>query len=1119
MDSNSAKRRKLDCSIDSHSLGEIGSKNFATTNNQSHENTAPEFSEANSRKPLPHTRKENLEHTNGSKVCSIFTLQADELLAEVEPNYEKEFDGVNDVLHRLKGLIENIEARQPLSVNEANLSLEKEHKIRIPYSDPKPDQNAAYKLAYEKPLRINIVGSYPTKIMVKSKSTPSIDLIVVMPDSIFQSKDFLNYRYFYKRAYYLACISAGLSSSPFVQEFDLRFEYFHGNDLHPVLVVSNKKLVSENSNKYPEIRILPAVSSTAFNALKLRPNKNAIRSSKNNTGDLIPTPFYNASLRSDCNYEPYLKIIHVSEKKSQAFCHACMLGRIWLSQRGFNSTIPGGGFGNFEWAALTSLLLKGGGPKSQPVLSHKYTSNQMFKALLQFLSANDFAKKPFMYHTDEIILRNSHKPIFFDGPREQNILYKMTPWSYNLLQEEVRLTLESLSDETFDNFDSTFIIKSSQHLLRFDSTFTISQPNKDSKVEYSDHLTKSRKYCYHLFDILRQGLTDRIKMINIHEPTPVGWSITTPGPNTNNSPATVSVTFDAKNIDRLVDHGPQAEDKAQAASFRRFWGEKSELRRFKDGSILETLVWSPGSTQSIFENVLSFILGRHCGLETVNSLKFLGNGLEKLLPKSVTDLKPFEPIREAFRLFETQVRGLEGLPLQIKQISGIDPRLRYTSFEIPAFNHVALMMNPVEVLIEFEGSGRWPDNILAIQRSKVAFLLKISTLLENDDSCINARLGIENEFQKVHNCAFLDVTYESGASFRLRIYVDREITLLQQLLKDESLDQFSREDALSGLSNIKRNFIQLLLHSQSIHKLCTRFPLLSATIRLVKHWFNCHMLLGHLREEVVEMIVTHIFLRPYPWRSPSSVMTAFFRTMLYLSRWDWRSTPLIIDYSGEMGSDVVDSIKNRLEAWRKIDPGLNRCVLFVASNHDSTGMTFSDQGPSKMIAARMTSLARSAYKLIREKSYDLDPASLFSSSIADYDFVIHLSSTFANGHLNAESRNFSKFKNVRVQSNSNLANVGYQAIQLYLNELERIYTNHIIFFYGDSSSVITGLWNPTSLLPRSFKVNLSYSSCISEKSGFGKDQIVINKNSILAEIARLGGDMVSKISLKDLPDK
>jgi U3 small nucleolar RNA-associated protein 22 len=75
--------------------------------------------------------------------------------------------------------------------------------------------------------------------MVKSDSPLSVDMLVVMPASIFQEKDYLNYRYFYKRAYYLACIAAGLQQSS-QEEFSLTFEYLHGNDLHPILIVKLK---------------------------------------------------------------------------------------------------------------------------------------------------------------------------------------------------------------------------------------------------------------------------------------------------------------------------------------------------------------------------------------------------------------------------------------------------------------------------------------------------------------------------------------------------------------------------------------------------------------------------------------------------------------------------------------------------------------------------------------------------------------------------------------------------------------------------------------------------------------------------------------------------------------
>jgi len=75
--------------------------------------------------------------------------------------------------------------------------------------------------------------------MVKSDSTLSVDMIVLMPAAIFQEKDYLNYRYFYKRAYYLACLAAGLQQSG-QEDFSVAFEYLHGNDLHPILVLRPK---------------------------------------------------------------------------------------------------------------------------------------------------------------------------------------------------------------------------------------------------------------------------------------------------------------------------------------------------------------------------------------------------------------------------------------------------------------------------------------------------------------------------------------------------------------------------------------------------------------------------------------------------------------------------------------------------------------------------------------------------------------------------------------------------------------------------------------------------------------------------------------------------------------
>jgi U3 small nucleolar RNA-associated protein 22 len=506
---------------------------------------------------------------------------------------------------------------------------------------------------------------------------------------------------------------------------------------------------------------------------------------------------------------------------------------------------------------------------------------------------------------------------------------------------------------------------------------------------------------------------------------------------------------------------------------------------------------------------------RHFGIDVGRSMTFIGEAFERLLPASNSSAKPFEYLEEAFNAFKKDIRDLESLPLELRQLSAISALLRKSSVQSPSFSPQQPLKDPAEVLIQFEGSGRWPDDVVAIQRTKIAFLLKIGNLLEASDESTTTRLGLENEDQTLQNCAFLDIIYQSGATFRLRIHNDREQTLLERQIKDKSGDHHRREDAVSALSTYKRSFVQLPLHTQSMATHCTRFPFLSPTLRLVKIWFNSHMLSGHISDELIELLVVRTFLQPYPWQAPSSVMSGLLRTLLFISMWDWRHFPLIVDFTGTMTSKEVASINTSLEAWRNIDPGMNRTVLFAASNHDMSGTAFTDSGPVKVVAARMTALARSACKLAKDQGLDLDPKSLFTTSTNDYDFVIHLKWRFTDDHRGKRPPPQSRFKNLEVQSETNLDLIGYQPAQLFLGELEKLYTSSIVFFHNTTTdSIIAGLWNPQTA-SRPFKANVAYATKPAggvniEEEG---ELVEIDKSAILSEIARIGGDLVSQIEV------
>lgn len=628
-----------------------------------------------------------------------------------------------------------------------------------------------------------------------------------------------------------------------------------------------------------------------------------------------------------------------------------------------------------------------------------------------------------------------------------------------------------------------------------------------------DSTDRDTRFCQKLFDVLTTGLGDRVKLIHPQIVKDPAWPVTMSNPSINSDRVVVvGIFLNAEQSGRTVDHGPQAEDKNAAAAFRAFWGEKAELRRFKDGSIQESLVWSSAnSSHNVLDRIVTYILLRHMGQETAEGTSFVGNVFQNLLPESTSSnpIAMYQPVMKAFETLEQDIRSLEGLPLQIRQISAASPQLRYASYEAPDLGSFGYRVQPASVYVQFEGSSRWPDDYPAIQRTKIAFLLKIGELLEESTSGLVARLGLENEEQRLLNQAFIDLIYPAGVTFRLRIHHERELSILERSLRDKSNDFGKREEIAFAISLYKRDFVQRPLHTQAVRTLSTRFPLLSPSIRIMKKWRDSQLLSLHISDELVEILTIRTFVQPDPWQAPESIMTGFLRTLAFISKWDWQSEPLILDFGHELSTEEVTGISLRYKAWRKIDPGMNRMVVFAASNLDPDGITWTEQGPSKVVAAHFTNLARAACKLVKEQALNMEPSALFVMSTAEYDFIIHLNPKFVSNRFGDDPQRI--FKNLQIQSSWNTSLVGFDYIRLYLEEISSLYSKNILFFHGvNGGSCIGGLWNPQTGL-RDWTVNMTYSTLLTLQPGDADPKIVINKVATLHDIARLGGDMVSRI--------
>lgn len=960
--------------------------------------------------------------------------------------------------------------------------------------------------------------------MVKTQTRFTVDMIVQMPKSIFQDKDYQNMRYFYRRAYYIAYIAAHIRKD-LAAEMEFTFEYLNENRLLPVLVLRPKATSEKHNGKNFKkdaaqlgyfIRLIPCAPEALFSASKLVPSANSNKSGE--ADDKKSTPFYNSTLKAEGTFVSYLRVLTRAKNECAAFPHACILGRTWLQQRGFGSDISQGGFGHFEWAVMVALLLQTGGRNGTAALSTSLSGPEIFKAAIQFLNDTDFNKKAIMLgpNAGKDGIKEAG-PVMYDPSTMLNLLFKMTLWSASLLQMHAKSTADLLADEAAEKFEPTFIVRTNILSQVYDAVFQI-KSRDITKSASPDRRGAVWDFCSETYKVLKKAYGNRAQLVHIQKPPSKPWSLGASIPAEADT-LLVGVIFDFTHMSRRLDKGPSAEEQKESAKFCQFWGDKSELRRFNDGNIVETIEWNGTLPFQICEEITQYILGRHLKL-TKEEIKFYGRDFSSIVSFSHVDKLAFDSARKAFQTFERDVRNLEELPLQIRQLAPVSSAARYSSIYTPMIGAYKGSVEPIEVNMMFEASSKWPENLVAIQEAKIEFLLDIDRRLTTAHENITTYLGRENREVGTTNLTYLDVLYDNGAAFRVRIHTDLEEQLMERQAKNNTLEHYVRDEAQESLHKFRWHSDVLPLHTQTIATFSTRFFALSQTIRLVKQWFNSHKLSGHFSEELIELFVLHVFLTPYPWKTPSSVTTGFLRTLDFLSRWDWRDEPLIVDSAEKLSREERSSISRALEEWRKRDPNLNHTTLIVATSHDQSGLAYTRNSPSKLIASRMTRLAKAACKIVKQQDFLLDASQLFQTSLEDYDVLFYLSTKAAKAIMRdaaaeAGAKKTSVFKNLDERTGKVPLPVRAHPVDILMEQLQRVYEDTLIFFCGghdDDDSIIGAIWSP-KLQKQKFRAGLPYN--FSKVAKEEEDVVEVNRQAVLLEIARIGGEMIKKIEEVD----
>ncbi|KAJ7454829.1 Nrap protein [Mycena latifolia] len=1116
---------------------------------------------------------------------STFKLQIDALLPNVRPKTAR-IPPLDRFLQTLHGVLMALDPVAPQHPLEASRKLIKKGVI-VPYCLPQPSEDTNWKVAFEKPSDITMVGSWPNKISVKGKdgSKFGVDLAVEMPSNLFQEKDYLNGRFFHKRAFYLATLAAALQSSNL--NVEVTYESSSNDPRLTKLVLEPRKdgSPSDFTKLNARVCIIPVLSASSPIPLhRLSPSHSNIRVSGDSEAVSVATPLYNSALLTALMPKTSLLSTFALKEHTPSFGDALALLRVWANQRGYGegSRLCVRGFDSLGswWAALLGLLVfgeepKGKGAKRKP-LGRGLSSYQLFRAALDFLSRHDFEKDAAFHKTKEghrfspEEYQAHHQAVFVESSSTVNMLAGVPLGSLQLLQHDARKTLEKLNGASAgsDPFVDVFLKEQRDLATRFDTVIRVdissAKPRSPSLHSTLDVGSPANALISSMVTLLQQGLSNRTKAITILHPSSSTRPLSQALP-TNPDVLYIGLIHDPQNAFRLVDHGPAADepDPSIAERFRDFWGDKAELRRFKDGRIIESVVWdikSADQRSQVPAMIVRQVLHRHFGLEDATSIQSWQGGFDEVvrLPEAVSRVYTgsgavvgFKGAMLAFDRLVKELKALnEELPLSLANVSAISEYLRYTSVfspvplsesQAPSLPPNARFLPSMEMILQFEKSAKWPDDLRAIQKIKLAFFERVASALMTSADGLKATVVVGDgvSTSDIQDNSRLEIVTADGWAFAAHIWHDREATLLDRLISGKnSLPHINvpaekkkgkeYQDAVDAKELYVRRFIHAPRHHRAVAALNHRFSAYSSTVRLVKRWLASHWVMhGHVSEEAVEILCASFFvgdghdltLDPENQTSerasvPGSKERGFATVVEFLKDWKWEDGLFVPLYGGQSNEasqqPSTAGTSSRVGVWR------------ISTEADPEGHIWTLRGPDVMVAHRIRALAKATWSCLHGmEEGKLDVKSIFIHPTDDYDFLVRMDPAVLPRYAQNIDSSLAvggRYTNLPRGDSTTIPRPGFDPARLLFDDLQRVYADTFkIFcdpFGGDRFGAV---WDPTLKQPRPFRVLGGFSSMPAKKEKEkekDKGLVVLNEAGVLQEIERLGRGLVCGMTVQ-----
>ncbi|ROT73818.1 putative nucleolar protein 6 [Penaeus vannamei] len=799
-------------------------------------------------------------------------------------------------------------------------------------------------------------------------------------------------------------------------------------------------------------------------------------------------------------------------------------------------------------------------------INTQMSAYQVYRSIVLAISNSDWTKEGFSMgltsSQDAVPLENYHKiyeVVFVDPSGLLNLAAAMSTTDFLRIKHEAGLAMKILDSSAAESFESLFIRKIELHQM-CDQLVSVQFDKSDVKRIFNSIMTETQvcridrmgDTCNPVWSsvlkTLRFGLGDRATLLVPQRIIPQTW------PLDGSRPDPVwkldfGLVLDPIAASALLTKGPSA-DSPEVKEFQAFWGKKSTLRRFQDGSFHEAILWADpnvttGQRRLIPGEVVKQVLSLHYGIPKKKVLYVAGQ-MESLLHVPESSVKEEygtgeEATTSAIQAFDRLARKLRSLhlPLKITTVHSTSEVSRHARvfpplgknakqhsekvvikedhMELSNENGVCPLFNfAINVIVFLEMSGKWPDDVLAIQAIKAEFYKSMFDLLakENIKAIVFPR--------------FLQVLWE-GYVFRIEVCYRREI-YLQRLV--ETPDGDWKEKDTEAAINLEKQMEMIPKITTSLASIQSEHPSFSGGVRLAKRWMASQLLLDHCPHLAVELLVAHLYLNPDPYLVPHTPHVTLLRFLHLLAHTDWKTTPIFVNLSEAFTVEDQAELSHRFTSQRESLPS-----MFISTPHElrtvadpdnpedvnhryKLASVWTKSEPTLLIIYRMKQLAGVALSLISESVFDsqMDFTSLFRPSLEDFDVTIKLNCQELSRRKEAvDWKDRDEKKDIPLHQMTDTRGITpvvmYDAASMYLEELKEAYSHVALFFYDEHGGDVIGVvWNPKALSAQELKIG----SLMGHKLvGVKEVKQVVNVDAIIEDFQVIGTGLVESISIKN----